>query len=86
MQIDSITSLFIFCRYDSTTGTFTVPSDGDGLYYFSVYLVVIAGKWSYFDLQLNGEVLCTAFADNQETMYDEGQSACSTTVYVVEGR
>ena len=84
--MDSTTSLFFVYRYDSTTGTFTVPPGGDGLYYFSVYLVTSAGKWSYLDLQLNGEVLCTVFADHQETTFDEGQSACSATAHVVEGR
>ena len=33
--------LFIVYRYDSTTGTFTVPSGGDGFYYFSVYCLQI---------------------------------------------
>ena len=35
--MDTITSLFIVYRYDSTSGTFTVPPGGDGFYYFSIY-------------------------------------------------
>ena len=38
METDSITSLFIIYRYDSTTGTFTAPPSGDGFYYFSFLL------------------------------------------------
>ena len=41
LEMDSITSLFIVYRYDSTTGTFTVPPGGDGFYYFSVYCLQI---------------------------------------------
>ena len=37
VEMDSITSLFIVNRYDSTNGTFTVPPGGDGFYNFSVY-------------------------------------------------
>ena len=37
----SIPSLFIVYRYYNTTGTFTVPSGGDGFYYFSVYCLQI---------------------------------------------
>ena len=41
VEMDSITSLFIVYRYNSTTGTFTVPPGGDGFYYFSVYCLQI---------------------------------------------
>ena len=39
VEMDSITSLFIVYRYDSTTRTFTVLFGGDGFYYFSVYFL-----------------------------------------------
>ena len=41
VEMDSITSLFIVYRYNSGTGTFTVPSGGDGFYFFSVYCLQI---------------------------------------------
>ena len=41
VDTDTITPLFIVYRYDSTTGTFTVPPGGDGFYYFSVYCLQI---------------------------------------------
>ena len=52
--MDYITSLFIAYRYDSTTGTFTVPSSGDGFYYFSAFLTADGDEYVYFDVELNG--------------------------------
>ena len=41
VEMESTTSLPILfiSRYDSTTGVFTVPPGGDGVYYFSTYLI-----------------------------------------------
>ena len=83
--MDSITSLFIVYRYDSTTGTFTVPSGGDGFYYFSVYFCVSAFEFAAFDIQINGEVLCTTYTDQQEVT-DDGQAACIGTIYATAGK
>ena len=41
MEVDSITSLFIVYRYDSTTEAFTVPPGRGGFYYISVYYLQI---------------------------------------------
>ena len=84
MEIDNITSLFVIYRYDSTTGTFTLPSGGDGFYYFSVYYRVRNFEYGTFDIQINGEVLCTAHAEQQEVA-DSGQGACSGAIYATEG-
>ena len=48
-ELNSFSLNFIY-RYDSTTGSFTVPSGGDGFYYFSVYLLVHNGEYSRFDI------------------------------------
>ena len=40
VEMDSINSLFIVYRYDSSTGTFTVPPGGGGFYYFAAYFTV----------------------------------------------
>ena len=82
--MDSITSLFIVYRYESTTGTFTVPPGGDGYYYFSVYLLVPTFEQAWFDIEINGEVLCTAFGDNDDIL-DYGQATCSAATYATEG-
>ena len=74
-------------RYNSSTGTFTVPSGGDGLYYFSVYLVTPGGEVAYFEIQINGQALCSAMADlNGSTVGDEAETACHGAADIVEGR
>ena len=70
-------------RYDSTTGTFTVPPGGDGFYYFSTYLLVVSGKHGYFDMQINGELLCTAQTVHSTSNY--GPAVCGGASYILEG-
>ena len=41
-----------------------MPPDGDGVYYFSTYLLGDDGEWGRFDMRLNDEVICTAFSDH----------------------
>ena len=47
------------CSYDNSTGVFTVPPGGDGLYYFSTYLLVIEGESGSFEIVVNDVVFCT---------------------------
>ena len=72
-------------RYDNTTGTFTVPSGGDGFYYFSTYLLVQGGEYGDFEIQVNGERMCTAVMQQHDSPNDAGQAACSAATYVTEG-
>ena len=86
VEMDSITSLFIVYRYDSTTGTFTVSSGGDGYYYLSVFLTVDGGEYAYFNVEINGERICTAFSDQEESPENDSKlTSCSGVVYAVEG-
>ena len=86
VETDTITFLFIVYRYDSTTGTFTVPPGGDGYYYFSVYLLVDSDEWGRFNIEINGQILCTAQTYQLETTNGEGQAACSAAFYATEGK
>ena len=70
-------------RYDSTTGTFTVPPGGDGYYYFSTYLYVVQGESGSFDIIINGEILCTAETYHSE--YNDGPAVCGGAIYMTEG-
>ena len=70
-------------RYDSSTGTFTVPPGGDGYYYFSTYLFVIVEKLARFDIQINGETLCTA--QTVHSLGNNGPAVCSGAGYIMEG-
>ena len=83
--MDYITSLFVVYRYDSTTGAFTVPPGGDGYYYFSVYLLVDSDEFGRFNIELNGETMCTAQTDQTDTPINEGQATCSAASYASEG-
>ena len=62
-----------------------MPTGGDGYYYFSLYLLVTYDEWGRFNIEINGEMLCTAQTDQQSTPTDEGQAACSAVSYVTEG-
>ena len=73
-------------RYDSTTGVFSVPSGGDGTYYFSISLSVSYGQFGRFDIQLNDETLCSSYGDNDVNGGgDSGQATCSAIAELVEG-
>ena len=88
VEIDTVTphnTILIDSRYDSTTGTFTVPPGGDGFYYFSMYLLVDEGERADFDIEINGDIFCTTFGDQQNTPGDDGQVSCSAAAYVVAG-
>ena len=85
----TVMQTFVNClhRYDSSTGTFTVPPGGEGFYYFSAYFVVWYYKVAHFDIQINGETLCTARGDRSESYStDTGHTSCSTTTFATEGK
>ena len=84
--MDIIPSLFIDYRYDSSTGTFTVPPGGDGLYYFSVYLRVEGDISLAFDVEHNGQLICRVYRDLTESpSTDSEMTSCSGVANVVEG-
>ena len=78
--------LLIFFRYNSSTGIFTVPSGGDGLYYFSTYLLVFFGETAFFNIRVNGEILCSAWGDEDSNSgSDIPQATCSGLAQLNEG-
>ena len=82
----SVLQQAIVCRYDSSTGTFTVPPGGDGFYYFSVYFGLFWDHYAYFEIEINGEVICTAEGDESESTFtDRGHTSCSGATFAVEG-
>ena len=62
-----------------------MPPGGDGFYYFSVFFLVDYDKYAQFDIQINGELLCTADKDQTETPTDRGQAMCNAATYASEG-
>ena len=86
VEMDYTTSLLIVYRYDSTIGTFTVPSGGEGFYYFSAFLIADGGELVIFDVELNGDLICTVFSDLQDSPATDSQlTACNGVAYAVEG-
>ena len=74
------------CSYDSSTGVFTVPSGGDGLYYFSTYLAVFNGELGSFNVVVNNDnIICTAYGDHDILGDDYPQAACSAMAQLAEG-
>ena len=62
-----------------------MPPSGDGYYYISSYLVVDDGESGIFDIQLNEETICTAFADQTDSTINDENTSCGAVAYVVEG-
>ena len=62
-----------------------MPHSGDGFYYFSVYFLVDSDEFAYFDIQINGNVLCTAQTEQEDTPGDRGQAECSAASYATKG-
>ena len=87
VEMESTTSLPILfiSRYDSTTGVFTVPPGGDGIYYFSVYVLVQNGEAARFDITVNDDEVCTTYPDQNATT-DLAPGSCSAVVDVVAGK
>ena len=76
-----------YCSYDSSTGVFTVPPDGAGLYYFSTYLLVDSGEIGGFNIVLNDVIVCSAYGDESSNSgSDNPQATCSAVVDVTEGK
>ena len=64
---------------------FTVPPDGDGLYYFSTYVLSDDGEWGRFDMMLNEDIICTANSDHSNGGLDFASGSCSAVFNVVAG-
>ena len=75
----------LFDSYDSSMGTFTVLPGGDGFYYFSTYLLGDYDEFGYFNTEINGDLLCWARTDQQQTITDYPQSGCSVTTFAAQG-
>ena len=66
---------------------FTVPPGGDGLYYFSTYLLISAGEYGIFNMVVNDVIICSAYGDeNSNSGSDVPQATCSAVVDVAEGK
>ena len=59
---------------------FTVPPGGDGVYYFSVYLLVDHGQYGFVDMKHNDANICRALGDNSNSGYQAAPATSSSAV------
>ena len=63
-----------------------MPPGGDGFYYFSFYLRLLGDLAAGFDIQINGQQICTALSDLTESPgSDSFMISCSAAAFAVEG-
>ena len=75
------------CSYDSSTGVFTVPSGGAGLYYFYVNFWSTEGENAIFDVRVNEVLRCRAESDEAVTTPDDnGTPSCGFVTTLSEGK
>ena len=67
-------------RYDSSTGKFTVPPGGSGLYYIYVHGIVSSGKSAGFRIRHNEAVLCRSYGEVEYVV-----ATCGAAVVLQEG-
>ena len=76
----------VYFRYNSSTGEFTVPTGGAGLYYFYVHVLVDDGEEASLSLVRNNEALCSLNADNDNSgTGDYATGTCAATVMLNTG-
>ena len=62
-----------------------MPPGGDGWYYFFAHFRGSNTEYALFNIQINGNSLCTMVEDTSGTSDDGGQGGCGTVVYATEG-
>ena len=70
--------------YDVTTGVFTVPPGGEGLYYFYAHFYYQSSEFARFNIRENGQIRCTTTESNVNSG-DYGSSSCAITAVLQEG-
>ena len=60
-----------------------MPSNGT--YFFSVFLTGPSMERGFFDLRINGNLLCTVIVEQDQTPADPITGACSATIHAAEG-
>ncbi len=77
------------CSYDSSTGVFTVPSGGGGMYYFSTFHVLSHGKFARFRITVNGADACITQVDQDNSGTPSGSdnavATCGVTRNLSDG-
>ena len=80
-------SLFNICsRYDSSTGQFTVPPGGAGLYFLYVNFFTAPLQDVDFGIRVNGQLLCSAHSYmDSANGNDRGTPSCGAVAALTDG-
>ena len=62
-----------------------MPPGGDGIYYFSTYILVFGSKFARVNMRLNDDVICSTYPDHSE-LNDLAPGSCSAVVDIVTGK
>ena len=73
------------CRYDSTTGQFTVPVGGAGLYFLYTNFYDNDEKFADFIIRVNSVAVCEGSSDLNQSPGDNGTPSCGAVAVLAEG-
>ena len=62
-----------------------MPPGGDGVYYFSLYVLVQTGEFAGIDMTLNDDIICSIEPDHSAAGSDYAQGSCSAIINVAAG-
>ena len=75
----------VFFRYNSTTGMFTVPPGGDGMYFFYIFMTVDPGEYALFEIRINNVRMCSAHGDHDTSGSDLPATSCGVVASLSAG-
>lgn len=84
--------MHVNCRYNPATGIYTVPVDGNGIYFFSVYLRTNHKSYARTYVQVEGVRRCVTDTDSDSVgdgtvaNSDHDGSTCSFVSNMVAGK
>ena len=81
----SNTRTLYFFRYNSTTGMFTVPPGGDGMYFFYIFMKVDWGEYALFEIRINNVRMCSANGDHDTLASDNPSATCGVVASLTAG-
>ena len=63
-----------------------MPPGGDGIYFFSTYLLGSMGEFAEFEMMLNDEMICSTYPDhNHNGAMDFAPASCTAVVEAFAG-
>ena len=83
LVVEEYSTSLLHSSYNSTTGVFTVPSGGGGVFYFSASFLISPSVFARFDIRHNDDVICSGHGDSPGGQY--ATATCSAVISVSGG-